>query len=729
MKLITTLLFAAMIGSAVAPTRLLRIVVIDKSGSTADGPLDEVKRQLRDELVKHPPSNDSPVCFIAYNSTAQAAQQFEELNPALTYIDNLKSAGGTLPAAGLREAIKLIETKGTHADIVVHWIHDGDEGDRADTDPQLDALDKLFRTRGRQGLAQAVQLRTWSGNNDMPKVAARLAANPHVQMIEPQRPLSLAPIVPLSAQADITIDDVKRATKPGELIVRFRPQVTIRGTIPKDRSLSDYRLTLNRSPNSPAWTINPQLAPASCEALVAASPAETENGSIELRFQLSPSITQTTNYGRQPLTVAAPTEIVKAISIPGYPRPYQFAARLTVQDHPSWFDATNHVAAFETELQIGLRCNDPWITNHSDVVLKIAGLDGTAIVSRPAEVHFDGPQINTVKLKLKRPISAVAKGKPLSDRLRLRITGHSTSTSVLFTPAEYVVESGPLPLPPATQTTLKVRLEKISAPVWYKPTDTAAFKLTLRVTVDGIVPVDSEVIVTAPAGASILAINPKKIHSGEQTVELYAAAPLKVAPAANKLEFLFEPPADTDTLHFVKPAPVVADITGPASASLVLAPDGHAVQILSRTVPAGNFIVQIPARFEITGPVTRTFAANLRTETQGEIVSHDLPLFQNVSLPVSLTKTAASYFFDQTDRVAFKVVPVPPTAPVKPLSTEAYVTRQAPFKEHLFIGLAAAAIIAVPYFFARLAFSMRQPGRLEPPAVWNHSPTTTPSFS
>jgi hypothetical protein len=326
-------------------------------------------------------------------------------------------------------------------------------------------------------------------------------------------------------------------------------------------------------------------------------------------------------------------------------------------------------------------------------------------------VEFDRPGIKTITLKLKRPLTPAPKDAVSADRLRLEISAKSPSSTVRFKPTKYDAQSGPLPLPAATVTTLKIDVEKKSTPLWYKPPDLAAFQITLRVKVDGMLPPDSVVIVVAPPGGSILRLHPKEIHTGEQTVEVYVVAPLRPAPATNQLEFEINPPPNTATIHVTKPAPVKLEIPGPAAPRFVLTQNGATTQLLTRTVPSGTRAIELMAAFELTGPVTRTFAAALRASTTGDIAVPDVPLYQPVSLPVSLGENR-SYLFDETDSFAFTVNPQPPGAPVEPFRGEAHVTQQAPFKQHLFFALAVTVAVAVPYLLVRLAFGMRPPQRL-----------------
>jgi hypothetical protein len=224
-----------------------------------------------------------------------------------------------------------------------------------------------------------------------------------------------------------------------------------------------------------------------------------------------------------------------------------------------------------------------------------------------------------------------------------------------------------------------------------------------------------------------LRIHPKQLHSGEQTVAVYVAAPLQPAPAKNHLEFHIDPPQDTDTIHFQKPAPLALDLIGPPAARLIATQEGHHTQTLSRTVPYGDSMVDVPALFQLTGPVTRTFAAALRVETRGEIVTDDLAVFQAVSLPVSLSDSrSSSYLFDESHTVPFEVVPVPAGSAVTPLRLQARVTQQAPFKQHLFLALSVMIVIAVPYFLVRLAVSMRPSSPFDDPDAGDHSLSSEP---
>ncbi|MCA9082093.1 MAG: VWA domain-containing protein, partial [Planctomycetaceae bacterium] len=138
-----------------SPTPLLRLAVVDDSGSMEGQRAETVRAELLKVSRQLPPSLTHPFGIITFGSTAATVRWFTDLpsfERAVTGLDG--NSGGTNIAAGLQEAAKALRSRTDSASLCILLYTDGEDGNTAGILQAESQLDAIFAQRQQVGLSQ-----------------------------------------------------------------------------------------------------------------------------------------------------------------------------------------------------------------------------------------------------------------------------------------------------------------------------------------------------------------------------------------------------------------------------------------------------------------------------------------------------------------------------------------------------------------------------------------------
>lgn len=200
----------ALVVSASAPAQpaknrlgLVRIVVLDTSGSMAGERIETSRKELLDLGRQLPPSTDNPFIVVPFHHDAHDVKTFTDLKSFEKFIQGIQAGGGTSIAKGLERAIKELAPGRDARHICVLLYTDGEDGDLAGILKQEEILDRLFSDRGKRGLHQSVVFaKRWEqANADLLK---KITERGNAQVIDAGE-LKIQPVVftPTLSVADV----------------------------------------------------------------------------------------------------------------------------------------------------------------------------------------------------------------------------------------------------------------------------------------------------------------------------------------------------------------------------------------------------------------------------------------------------------------------------------------------------------------------------------------------
>lgn len=143
------------------------IVCLDKSGSmgTPDGKQTRLQWAvglLRERVKTEPPTKDAPLVLITFTDHPDTPIVLTDAPSALKQLDTLTAGGGTAIAPGIAQATAKLDRTRKAGRVEVMLITDFEDADTVGIEKAQAELNRLFKSRTDNGLANTVSVRVWA---------------------------------------------------------------------------------------------------------------------------------------------------------------------------------------------------------------------------------------------------------------------------------------------------------------------------------------------------------------------------------------------------------------------------------------------------------------------------------------------------------------------------------------------------------------------------------------
>jgi uncharacterized protein YegL len=680
---------------------LVRVIVLDTSGSMAGERITTAKAEILALAKQLPPSKDRPIVLIPFHEVPHSVRTFTDLPSFEAHVGKLNAAGGTSIASGLDRALGEIKTFGNASQLCLLLYTDGEDDNSAGIAAVEKKLDAVFAARGKQNLQSLVFCKRWENANA--KLLASLTKSGNVKVIDAGQlkvvPATLTPTVKVLRVAWAKI-------KPLTLELDCQAQIELSG-IPFDSSFPTATLQCT-DPGAvlKATVLRPgDPKPTMFTMQVPLPPSAAAAGKATLHFAIG-STGQLTLKNGVALPQLTASQVVVAINLPPLAFDVKLSATLTTAKPPTWSDPLRGkpIQHLTLTCSVGAAPDLPW---PQPLNLRIKP-QGCRFLSGKDTLTFHAP--GTLSL-------------PVSLEADLDAPGATTFPVALLIqpepPAGFTVDPPDLhltkdsALPPTVQTKIAAQVQSVSEASWSDLVQGLAnFYADVTFDVIGPIPPNTELTLLCPPAVRKVEVSPAILVSGSQTVRITMQAQFPAAPNAAQFEIKVQPPAAAGAVRFAAPPPLRLQASAPAPVQLALVGStggNPQVTVYDPSVPVlitGTPVLLNQGPTQNPGAITAIVRIGplLGSQSSGP-APLDTPLAVQLKLPV----TETSFFFDTTIEEDIEVIPGQSSPALVGSRQRCTVTVEARFKRVFFYVAAALAVLVVVFLVVRLTLPMAPP--------------------
>ncbi|GEM_PF-4444126 len=704
---IITMLVTQTVATGQAPASrpsLVRIIVLDKSGSMAGERIEQARKELIDMAQKLPPSPAHPLIVVLFNHDAGPVRTFTDLPSCLTFLRSISADGGTSIAKGLERARQELLPYRDVRHLCVVLYTDGEDGDQAGILKQEEQLDQLFSGRSKRGLQQSVVFaKRWeSANADL---LVRIIKRGNAQVIDAGemriQPVTFNPS--FSVAQTRWLKDQLRILEI-EVLALIDAKGQGKDSMPPVKvfcrnqgALGDIAVQLQ--PGAAKPTLLKIHLPVTA-AMTAQRRADID---FELLLATEPSLAKTLVLPLLPVD-----RVRLPVTLPRDLFTLSAKASMIMAKPAYWSDAAAEKPAFPLQITIDVKSlpDLPW---PDAVTLQFKPQAGLRLVNGNDTFTLKKPGVVPLAIIVEAPAPAkTGNASPTKIKLGVTIAPIKLPPDMTLEPAEMlVVCEAALPAPAVTKLTTRTR--SVSPARWLDVVQgVAIFDADVEFKVDGPLQADAHIGVQCPPGVRNIQFHPTKIATGTQIVRLTVECELPPAPTKRLLNFPVLPPRTPNTIQIAAPAPIKLKIVGPAPLQLVLCQGGRLQQALQAVACDKSE----PATLCVT-PVLVGLADGARADgLNAKIVCG--PLVQLGGAPVlgvnqagdlapkTAAATSTSFFLDSVVEEELTVTSATPTAAVLGSKQRIVLRIEAPFKRLFFYLAASLSAVLVLFLLFRM---------------------------
>lgn len=710
------LLLGAAPATAPVPT-FVRVAIVDNSGSMAGERIAVVRSELTKVIKQLPPTPDHPLLLIVFHGAVEPTQVFTNGTTAERAIQSLSgNGGGTRIAPALTQSVRDLTRYMHVGNLLVMLYSDGEDGDRKSILKAEEQLDALFAGRSEQGLSQTVFLKRWGGANA--ELVERLKSHGRAKVLD----VGEIEIQPITMDPAVALIRVERDPKNRRrLEVTYCPQVAVRGTFDASYQVGvRFECLVDQVTGDTTTNVLAGGPAPHCTLSVPLSVDAERAGQLDLQFRVhSTAVAQ--SHSKAILPILPSSNITLPVNIPPLMIHHHLAAKLKNVRATGW---TDHFAG-------QVRCT-------ADLVINVAAVDAGPGIERKLALRAEP----AAGLRLQTPLNCIEIMKPgerclpitfdvpllenkkrplLTGPLELTLSVVSKANDVSCDPLVVVVRHPGVEQPPAAETTITPRVERISETVWVDLVDAvAAFDADLVIDVQGPIPHRTSLTLVSPAEVRKNVLAPgTTLRPGRNVLHLQVLAQLQPAKT-QKLTFSIVPPSATAALNFKVANDISLQVTAPPPVQLVHVAAGQTQTLIRASLldSQGSFtlsLLPVPlgaksARLTSVPRVTATSAGKTATlHAASGTLFHPLPI--QFTMPPLLHR---SFFLDVTENIDVELRPAPATAAVRGGIVRVAVVRQAPFKRLLVYLAWGLFPIGVLFVVFRIVRRLLEQPRLAP---------------
>ncbi len=694
-RVLAVVLVILVVHRAAAQTPMLvRVVVLDTSGSMAGSRMDSAKAEILSLARSLPPSVSHPIVLVPFHKTAHNVRTFTDLASFEQMVSSLPANGGTSIASGLRRAISELGPYRQSSQLILCLFTDGEDDKVQSIADAEEELNKFLAVRSQQKLSSLVFAKRWEGANAA--LLRKIVDRGNAQLIDAGE----LKIVPVTLKPNVRVDRIAwHSKKPLTLEVIGQASIDLQGVSFDSRMpLQQLRCTYGGANFGPWHMIpgQPSSVPISLEF-----PVTTDvlvHGTTTLHFSVE-RIQPISALGAVALPQVQPISV--PISIPATVLPCKLSATWKATKPPKWSDSFALKPTWHGLItgEVVATSATPW---HRPLKLRAHLSKGT----------WKGGT-DTIELSAPGPFSfpIAIEGDPIAahvPQFSVSLTLRIESMDFQATPSEVLLVADS-PLPDPIKSTMDAKVVRVGTPTWVDLAKSLAeFDVDAEFNVQGPLPANTKVLLHCPPSIPELTIHPGTLREGMQLVRLKMIGNLPIAPGVGKFSIQVQPPANSQAIEF--PAGPVLDfaVSGLDPVQLaILGADGQAapeIYVRDRTLP-----IQLVGTPTILAELPPNAANGLFAEVRfGSLLgAHrvpDLPIHVGLRTPVSILHAPESFFFDSTIEEVIDTQPSPPVPAVVGSKQTCRVTFEAPFKRLLFwLVMALSAGIALALLIKILA--------------------------
>ncbi len=688
-----------------SPASLLRLAVVDDSGSMKG----ERAGTVRDELMKVarqlPPSPTHPFGIITFGSTAESVQWFTNPTHFERAVERLAGgSGGTNIASGLEEAVAALRSRLKSGNLCLLLYTDGEDGNTSGILKAEAQLDDLFAQRQQSGLSQSVFVKRWGNANSA--LVKQLQQHSRATIVDAGE-LAIHPLT-FSPSARILV----AAWETGEaarLRVTFAPQVVVRGHQGPLAPLAMTCRTRGATGHLKSLVVPNHPHPLRRTVSIPVTDAQLNAGQLALEFDVESPAGQATASGIV-LPSLATNRVTAIVRLPTRIVGRELSATLALSGQAKWHDPLQRIAAFPVRLTVGFttKGGNGGVQRGKFQIVQDTPcelLNGT----REFELIANHPK--TLPLTFTASSSST---KPSSYQVGLTVIPVSAQPGVKYVPARVHTQLTGLKEPAAVTTTITTTVTGQSACQWVNlATCTARLSADVEFEVRGPMTPGERIMLVGPPEVSAFEFSPEILHTGSQTVRFTIDVRVAPHPRQTTLSFAIEPPPPQGGVRFAKPQPIRLQVEGPPAVSLAAA-IGNQLPSQLTTAIADNVS---SASLNFT-PIVNGAAADVAQGLQADVSASGTgiatsstaitPLFTDTNAVIHVTPPAPRPFFRDVlvdGHVLLRTDP--PTAAVQPVQYPLQIAVRAPFKRLAFLLAVSLSVLLTVIMLMRLYLKLR----------------------
>jgi hypothetical protein len=690
-KLLSQLLIAVMASAAPEP-KLVRVAIVDNSGSMSGARSATVRKELTSIIHQLPPSPEFPLLLLVFDEKVAPTQLITDLPTAEKAVLTLQgNGGGTRIALGLMRACEELKKFEHGASALVLLYTDGEDDDQESIRRAENQLDAIFSQRGRQGLESNVYVKRWGNANA--ELISRLRAGGHVRVLDAGE---LA-VEPLTVTPEVKVIETRRDPQnPRELHVTYTPTL-----IQKGNPLSGKRLTATFECQSPGVAgqiraqVQPDSKPSQFALTVPVPTDETNAHSLLFQVTISASSDSASTFV---LPILSTSKIVVPIAIPSLTVHRRLAAEIRAAKVVGWADPEKLLTRCQFELAVTVAAPSQTTIASESTPFEIIPDGPIRILGGTDTAQLHGPGTYPISVALEAPVDA---GNPKSSGHTLPISfvvqPRQNTANVVYDPPQMHLQHVGLELPKPVVTVVTPLVQRIGKPVWVDLVEPlAAFDADVLFRVAGPIPYRTNLTLVAPGNVQgNLIPRGTFLHSGESTVTLHVVA--RLGPGKReRLDFAIMAPPATPAIEFQIASGFSLSLTAPPTAAIAAVDQGSVHKVMAVSAADNQDSIDLNFTPALIGvdyrQLRRLPRVVARSDSSASIVGDHLsPLLRRWPLRLRLTPLAPQPFFqDSQQTVNLELHPEPNSPAVAAGRLQVIVTRQAPFKR-LLLYLAWAA--------------------------------------
>lgn len=685
---------------------LLRLAVIDNSGSMAGERIASVREELTKLARQLPPSDTHPIILIKFGNTAAPPVLFTELAPFEAAVGLLQGdSGGTNIAAGLDASVQQLNRYKTAQDVWILLYSDGEDANQAAIAKAESQLDAIFADRQQQQLPQTVFCKRWGGSNA--ELLSQLRQHGRATVIDAGelqlRPLTFNPVIEVTSVA-------WNLQTPDQLEITYSARVDVQGDT---TGLSLPTMTAECQAAHIQGDIETEVVPADTNPSVRTlslqvSSADRNAGELLLPFEFTPPGDITTQNAKV-LPQLSASRVEVPVKLPTDKYTYRVVSEMN-PEAGTWVDALARRVRYPVKLKFTVTCQQG--VDHSPGDLEIIPESGTVLISGPPVLNLPGSGMVEADYVVETTVKHI--DQPREAWLcEVAFTGHpvNTPSNLTFEPATWDIR-GEAAIPAPITTVISGKVLSVSPPQWTNLAQgTAHCDVETEFDVQGPI-APKTVLNLLTSGAVVdLDIEPGVIRSGTQKIRLSLSASLRPSPQAMTFETCILVPQGDGVISYQAGPPLSFSVTGPAAVPLSLAKRGRPIRELQATIADNDRHVRLSIEPIVAG-FDRTLLGDLDVVLSPHASALTFPssatyrVARTQSIDVAVTAPEHRPFFrDVALTGTMDVEPAQAQATVKGLTIPIRVILAAPFKRlalYLAVGLSllATGIVTVRMYLA-----------------------------
>lgn len=602
-----------------------RLFVVDCSNSMSGRRIEEVRKEILDQLTAQPVTKQSSVSFILFSDTPETAVRFTDDQKAKDFVDQqLIIRGGTEIGKALSAAITELKQFKDSKVLVLNVYTDDEDGNRQPIKAAETQLLKLFDRRHQEGLAQAVFLRRWSTGGGLGDLANRIRSDkPHIRILDTNS--AIPAIKPPSIQlksAKVSSGQILEATFDFKFDESHLPAY-----------FESPGIAIGNKLSKQSWKLQPgEQKSVTLKIPLDSKAVDAENVTVDFDLKLletdKPILA---TFPTRNLSIDVPFRATATCNIRAVLRPTK---------NVYWHPVETAKIIFECELHIEL--------THQDGVfdpteIKWDGLAGCELSGGNSKTYFKKQGRKAIKILLEQsPTDDELRAGRSNQKLNVELEVDPSSSNHFPKKKLLVVAKSHPDFPPAT-TTIDVKVSSVGQQLWHQLPDRIWSNVKLEINVNGPLP-GKDITLKRSSNVTKFKLTPNEISTGSQTINLEMICSVQPQSKTTKLIFAIIPPPATSNVRIVCTKQIEIELPRPDPVNIVVVQQDDSVSIWPQSNTA-----QI--RFQLTaeGPCTPQFFQSLSIV---DIEREGVPLNEDLRRKYKLPNTTpATYLFGKREQL------------------------------------------------------------------------------